>query len=139
MTEVAPLMGGKIERFDEFMSRSVAERPAGFDETMMRHLVRSYGSDHAVITGLAEQDPKLGERIPGSAEVARAEIVHAVRQESALHLEDVVLRRTDLGTLGHPGKPALDACAEIMGSELAWDAARRQREIETVDDRYGFS
>lgn len=139
MTESTPLAGGKIERFDEFMSRSVAERPAGFDETMMRHLVRSYGSDHAVITDLAKQEPELGDRIPGSAEVAKAEIAHAVRQECAIHLEDVILRRTDLGTLGHPGKAALEACAEIMGSELDWDAARRQREIEAVEKRFVFS
>ena len=138
MTENTPLAGGKIERFDEFMTRSVAERPAGFDETMMRHLVRSYGSDHAVITGLAKRDPKLGDRIPRSPEVAKAEIVHAVRQESALHLEDVVLRRTDLGTLGHPGKDALDACAGIMAGELGWDAVRKQREIEAVEKRYVF-
>ena len=138
MTDSTPMAGGSIERFDEFMSRSVADRPAAFDETMMRHLVRSYGSDHAVITNMAKQDPTLVERIPGSAEVAKAEIVHAVRQESALHLDDVVLRRTDLGTLGHPGRAALDACAEIMAGELGWDAARRQREIEAVEDRYRF-
>ena len=138
LTENTPLAGGKIERFEEFMSRSVAERPAGFDETMMRHLVRSYGSDHAVITGLAKQDPKLCDRIPGSVEVVKAEVVHAVRQESALRLEDVVLRRTDLGTLGHPGKEALNVCAEIMENELGWDAGRRRREIEGVEGRYRF-
>lgn len=138
MTENTPLAGGKIERFDEFMSRSVAERAPGFDEAMMRHLVRSYGSDLAAITGLAKQDPKLGDRIPGSAEVAKAEIVHAVRQESALHLEDVVLRRTDLGTLGYPGRNALNACADIMGNELRWDAACRQREVQAVEKRFEF-
>ncbi len=138
VTDSTPLAGGAIERFDEFMSRSIAERPAGFDEPMMRHLVRSYGSDVAVITDLAKQDPKLGERIPGSGEVARAEVVHAVRNECALRLEDVVLRRTDLGTLGHPGRPALDACADIMAGELGWDAGRRQREMDAVEDRYRF-
>ena len=138
VTETTPLAGGKIDRFDEFMSRSVAERPAGFDEPMMRHLVRSYGSDVAVVTDLAKQDPKLGERIPGSGEVARAEVVHAVRNECALHLEDVVLRRTDLGTLGHPGRVALDACADIMAGELGWDAGRRQQEMGAVEDRYRF-
>ncbi len=138
VTESKPLAGGKIDRFDEFVSRSVAERPAGFDEPMMRHLVRSYGSDHTVITDLTRKDPSLSGLLPGSAEVARAEVVHAVREESALKLEDVVLRRTDLGTLGHPGVEALHACAEIMGGELGWDNARKQREIDAVEARYVF-
>jgi glycerol-3-phosphate dehydrogenase len=85
-----------------------------------------------------KQDSKLGERIPGSTEVVKAEVVHAVRQESALHLEDVVWRRTDLGTLGHPGADALNVCAEIMGNELGWDTGFRRREIEVVERKYRF-
>jgi glycerol-3-phosphate dehydrogenase len=38
---------------------------------------------------------------PGSAVLA-GEILHAVRSEMAVHLDDVVLRRTDLGTTGEP-------------------------------------
>jgi glycerol-3-phosphate dehydrogenase len=139
MTEKTPLAGGNIERFDEFMNRAIAGRPAGFDEQMMRHLVRSYGSDYAVITGLVQQDPKLGERIPGSVEIVKAEVVHAVRQESALHLEDVILRRTDLGTLGYPGAKALQACADLVAAELGWSDAVKQREINAIENRFCFA
>ena len=65
-----------------------------------------------------------------------AEILHAVREEMALSLADIVLRRTPLGTFGHPGRAALEACATIAGVELAWDAARRAREIDLVDAEY---
>jgi glycerol-3-phosphate dehydrogenase len=137
-TAITPLAGGKIERFDDFIRRAVRQPPAGFDETMTRHLVRSYGSSLGAITDLAKSDPKLSEKIPGSPEVAKAEVVHAVRQECALHLEDVVLRRTDIGTLGHPGKAALETCADIMASELGWSASSRDREIAVVEKRFEF-
>jgi len=104
----------------------------------MRHLARSYGSSCSMIADMARVDAKMGELIPGSSEVIRAEVVHAVRRECAFHLADVVLRRTDLGTLGHPGRAALTACADIMGAELNWDAATKRREIEAVEKRYQF-
>jgi glycerol-3-phosphate dehydrogenase len=44
----------------------------------------------------------------------------------------VVFRRTDLGTAGHPGEPALRGCAALMAAELGWDASRVQRELAEV-------
>ena len=49
---------------------------------------------------------------PGSA-VTAAEIVHVIREEMALHLTDIVLRRTAIGAAGHPGAELLAACARI--------------------------
>jgi len=83
-------------------------------------------------------DPKMGELIGGSDEVTRAEVVHAVREECAIHLPDVVIRRTDLGTLGNPGPVALKACADIVGEELGWDTATRAEEIQAAEDCYKF-
>ena len=54
----------------------------------------------------------------GSSSVRAAEVVHAVRDEMALKLTDVVLRRTQLGTEEHPGESALKECADLMGLEL---------------------
>lgn len=132
-TESTPLTGGKIGRFDDFLRDAIRKAPAGLDEPVIRHLVHNYGSAYENIL-------KTGGRecLPGSNEVLQAEVVHAVREECALHLADVVFRRTDLGTKGHPGKEALQTCADLMGAELKWDAATKQREIEAVEERYRF-
>ena len=58
--------------------------------------------------------------------------MHAVRQEMAMKLGDVVYRRTDLGTGDFPGEDALRNCADLMASELGWDEARIQREMDDV-------
>ena len=75
----------------------------------------------------AGRDPALGNTV-GSSSVLRAEVVHAVRDEMALTLADVALRRTDLATGGHPGDAALDDCAALAAAELGWDDGRRAEE-----------
>jgi glycerol-3-phosphate dehydrogenase len=52
----------------------------------------------------------------------------------ARKLGDVVFRRTDLGTGGHPGDDALRTCADLMADELGWDGRRIRCELEAVRD-----
>jgi glycerol-3-phosphate dehydrogenase len=137
-TATTPLFGGNIDRFDRFLDEAVRKPMPGLDAVSMRHLACTYGSAMEIIGEWVTAEPALGAKIPGSAEVVKAEVVYAVREECALHLEDVILRRTDMGTLGHPGAAALNACADILAAELGWSAEARQREIAAVEKRYDF-
>jgi glycerol-3-phosphate dehydrogenase len=60
---------------------------------------------------------------------AEADVGRAVRDEWACRLEDVVVRRTELGSAGCPPRAALERCAVAMARELGWDEARRESEI----------
>jgi glycerol-3-phosphate dehydrogenase len=132
----AALAGGAIERFDEFLYEQVGKKPYGLDAEVITHLVRNYGSSYEQVLELLEEDARLGEKVPGSEEVILAEVLHAVRREAARKLADVVLRRTDLGSAGSPGKEALKACAEVMAAEMGWDKNRVEREIQEVEEVY---
>ena len=66
------------------------------------------------------------------------EVEHAVQSEMALTLDDLLFRRTGLGTIGHPGEAVVARCADLMGALLGWDAAERARQIEIVADRYAY-
>jgi len=138
-TAHTPLAGGDISRMRAFTDEAVREAGNAADATVVTHLVRNYGTQYERILALMAADEALAVTVAGSAEVPRAEIVHAVREESARRLTDVVLRRTDLGTLGHPGGVALADCADLMAAELAWDPARRGAEIASVERLYDFS
>ncbi|HZW37247.1 MAG TPA: glycerol-3-phosphate dehydrogenase C-terminal domain-containing protein, partial [Candidatus Deferrimicrobiaceae bacterium] len=81
------------------------------------------------------ENPELAQRV-GNSTVLKAEVVHAVREEMAAALGDVVFRRTDLGTGGYPGEEALRACAGLMASELGWDGNRVRGEIEEVKKEF---
>ena len=59
-------------------------------------------------------------------------MIYAVRREMAQTLEDVVFRRTGIGTLGDPGADAIARIAAIMAAELHWTADETARQIETV-------
>jgi len=48
----------------------------------------------------------------------------------AVRLQDVVFRRTDLGTAGRAGSAALAAAADLMADELRWSATHRQMELD---------
>lgn len=107
-----------------------------FPEAVMRHLARNYGSESSRILGYAAQAPELARTVAGSQEVLRAELLHGIREEMAQSLGDLVFRRTDLGTTGHPGRESLDDCAGIAAAEFGWDGPRISREIEAVERSY---
>ncbi|NQT24446.1 glycerol-3-phosphate dehydrogenase/oxidase [candidate division KSB1 bacterium] len=135
-TADTPIYGGEIYDFNEYMSDVLQILPKSMDESVLRRLVRCYGSEHKTILSLTDTQLDWREKISGSNEVIKAEIVHAVRNEMAMTLSDVIQRRTDIGSGEKPAKSALKACAEVMGSELGWDSQRINEEIQAVEEIY---
>lgn len=131
------LRGGKISQFDDFLTKVLSWSDVKLHERVLRHLVYNYGSDYKEIVGVKE-DPAWLETLPGSEAVLRTEVRHAVREEMAVRLSDVVMRRTDLGSGGHPGKEAVAACADIMAGLLDWNENRKRKEIGDVDACYAI-
>ena len=76
-------------------------------------------------------DASLGKPIDPTLPYLRAEVVHAVRFEAALHLEDVLTRRTRLSVESRDrGTASALAVAELMASELNWDQGRIDTEVD---------
>jgi glycerol-3-phosphate dehydrogenase len=117
---VTPLVGGDFESAAD-LSRSVGKP----------HLASNYGTLSKDVLALSDPAP-----LCDSSPVTGAEVRYAVREEMALDLASVVLRRTELGSAGHPGKAALDRAAAIAGEELSWSEERKRAEIRAVEDFY---
>lgn len=130
-TATTPVYGGQIEDFDQFSQGVIQQRPHSLPAEVVRSLLRNYGSAYGEVLKYADELPGLAEKM-GQSNVIKAEVVHAVRDEMAQTLSDVVFRRTDLGTAGHPGEEALQACAALMAGELEWDPGRLERELDEV-------
>jgi len=77
-------------------------------------------------------------RLCPERETLEIEIYYGVRHEMAITLDDVLFRRTGLGTIGHPGDGAVARCADLMGDMLDWDDAEKERQIAVVQRRYDF-
>src|SRR6185436_1405516 len=103
---------------------------------IIRHLNAIYGDRSAAIARLmAERSDWRMPLVPGRPNVG-AEIIHAIRHEMACTLADIVIRRSELGATGHPGREIVHAAAAIAAEELGWDDDRRHREIAAVDQVY---
>jgi glycerol-3-phosphate dehydrogenase len=87
-----------------------------------------YGSRLPEMLSEANNRPELRATIGDGGDIA-AQIVFAIREEMALHLSDVVMRRTCIGQVGVPSPATLDTASRIMAAELGWTEERRNREI----------
>jgi glycerol-3-phosphate dehydrogenase len=131
-TDRQPLPGGDIPDCQAFLEQTRIQAPAPLTPEVMDHLAYNYGRETGALLALGKERPGLLTPLAPSTPVIGAEILHAVREEMAMTLSDVVLRRTDLGSAGCPAADALEACSRIMADECRWDEARRQAEIEKL-------
>ena len=103
---------------------------------IIRHITGIYGDRCAAIVRLmAERSDWRMPLVPGRPMIG-AEVIHAIRAEMACTLADIVIRRTELGAMGHPGAEIVEACATIAAEEFGWDGDRRDREIAAVNGFY---
>ena len=85
------------------------------------------------LTAERKLDNGAAEPPPGDAAgLGREDIVRAVRQEMAVKLSDVVLRRAGFGVAPAPARATVEAAARVMAAELGWDAFREGEEIQGV-------
>jgi len=129
-THVVPLFGGDIGAFREELDDARTRYGELHAETIPG-LVRNHGSEHKRVLAYMDQNPGWSETLDGSA-VLKAQVVTAVRDEMARKLADVVFRRTELGSGGDPGRPAIEQCAQLVAAELEWNEERTAAEIEEV-------
>jgi glycerol-3-phosphate dehydrogenase len=134
-TDRTPIFGGALESVRSLRAEVASAWP-GQEDDVVDAICRCYGAAHATVLARAEALPGGAVRLPGS-HVLAAEVVHAIREEAALHLDDVVLRRTELGLLGPPPAPALDAASRIMAAELGWSEPRRLAERDRASRASG--
>jgi len=68
-----------------------------------------------------------------ASQTLHGQIVHAIRNEMARSLEDVVLRRLSIAQTGHPGIDLLRTCADVVAGELNIPAQDIQKQVNALD------
>jgi glycerol-3-phosphate dehydrogenase len=104
----------------------------------IRHLLDRYGSRIHELLALAA-DAEIGEDgrsvllqpIPGAPTYLMVEALYAVTHEAALHLEDVLARRTRISIeTEHRGTESAGAVAALIAPVLGWSAADVAAEVD---------
>jgi glycerol-3-phosphate dehydrogenase len=129
---VTPLPGGVLPDFDAAVEDASRRHAAPLPADVLFHLVAAYGTRAGAILRIAETRTECQARLSADSPVIGAELVHAARNELVVTLADAVVRRTPLGALGYPGDEAARQAADLVGDELAWDAARKADEVEAL-------
>ena len=105
------------------------------DRDVIEHLTGWYGTEASDVIRTAAETNEL-DRLSPDSPVLSGEIVYAAHFADAKRLSDVVLRRTPLGSAGHPGRPALERAAEVIGRVHGWTQDQQEAEIQVVERRY---
>ena len=111
--------------------RADLARRHGMSVGAVEHLLERYGTLTIHLLAMIGADPLLAAPLAGAPEYLAAEVAYAAHAEGALHLDDVLTRRTRISfETPDRGTTSAEHAAEIMGQVLGWDAAVRAREVE---------
>ena len=118
-----PLAGGDISDFTSLQASARREVGQAVPSRTLEAWLRNHGTDYRSLAMLATTATQAV-ALTGTDTVV-AEVTYAVQQEMAVRADDVILRRTNLGSGSHPGEPAVAEVTHCMQALLGWTDAQR--------------
>ena len=129
VTDQVPLLGADGLAAVQPAAGRLAE-DYGVTRAAVEHLLGRYGTLAEEVLDLIRADAGLARPLAAGHPYLRAEVAYAVTHENALHVEDVLMRRTRLFIeSADAGAGAAAEVSAIMGRLLGW--SRRRRAAET--------
>ncbi|HYO33473.1 MAG TPA: glycerol-3-phosphate dehydrogenase C-terminal domain-containing protein, partial [Nocardioidaceae bacterium] len=135
VTEHIPLLGAEGYHAMVNSIEKLAERWQ-LPVWRMQRLLDRYGSLTDELLTLASEDPSLLEPLAGAEEYLRVEIAYAASHEGAMHLDDILARRTRI-SIETPdrGTESADSTARLVAPYLGWDEERIANEVQAYSAR----
>jgi len=102
----------------------------GLSRDTLETLVTTYGRGYHRVIEMAGKVAGGGERLcPANPDIV-AQLHLAVQDELAVSLQDVLLRRTGIGTSACQGLDCAESIADRMAALLGWRPRRREAELD---------
>jgi glycerol-3-phosphate dehydrogenase len=134
-TDETPLVGAAGYRA-RWNQRARLVSASGLDLARVERLLDRYGDRIDDLVALIESRPELARPLEAAPEYLGVEVVYACSHEGALHLDDVLARRTRIiFETRHRGVRCAAEVASLMAGVLGWNAARVEAEVEAVRRR----
>lgn len=132
-TRELPIGGGRSFPADAAArSRWIKEaaQKTGGSPARAATLLDRYGTTARAILAyeMAHPAPPLSD----APDYTLAELDWIARNESVVHLEDLVMRRTALAITGRLSRRDLERIADVAAAALGWEPAQRQTELEAT-------
>jgi len=129
-TAATPLPGVAGVSFKSYRRNIVQPaNAAGIQERSAYRLADLYGTKADDIVALAMARPELATIVDPYSGAIAAEAVHAVREELADSLADILLRRTMIAYGPHAGVGPDEAVLAAAGKEIGWTKPRQKKEL----------
>jgi glycerol-3-phosphate dehydrogenase len=130
VTEDVPTLGA--EGYAALTNRREALATAsGLHVARIEHLLGRYGNRAEDVLEMLAEFPDLARPLPNADDYLEIEVRYAALAEGALHLDDVLTRRTRISIESFDrGLAAAERAVEIMGDALDWDTDRRHSELD---------
>ena len=128
------LVSCEIENMNNFLD-NIKAKYTDFKQNTIDYLGKNYGTECYNIFDIARENNEYKEVVNSDGEIL-AEVVYAVRNEMAISLSDILLRRTGIGTLGHPGKEIIEKVAKLTKTLLNWDDDRYDFELKQAEKKF---
>ena len=134
-TEDIPMVGA-VGYAAMWNRRAALARESGLHVERIEKMLMRHGILITEILALVAEDASLGEPLPGGEDYLKAEIVYAASHEGALHLDDILARRTRLSIESFDRAiTASRPAAELVAPVLGWDEATVEDEVEHYRQR----
>ncbi len=141
-TRDLPIGGGHgYPRNDEEYAKQLEGLAAwtGLDKALLKTLFERYGARAEAVANFIKRSSDAP--LPSLPGYTRREIMFLAQHEKAVHLDDILLRRTMLAMLGLLTREAVEEIAAAMGESLGWDMERIHAEVgrtlRLLADRHG--
>ena len=105
-------------------------------DDIINHLLVNYGIETDTLLEYIRSKPQSAELIPGTQHHIAAEIHHAVTNEQALTLSDLLKRRLAIGDRAPPDPVTAQYCAQLMQQLLSWSDETLQAQISELYASY---
>ena len=129
-TEDVPLLGAEGYH-GLWNTRRLLAGSIGVGVGHTERLLGRYGSLIGELATLIADRPELAEPLDSAPGYLKVEAVYAASHEGALHLDDILARRTRISIeTWDRGVGAAAEVAELVAPTLGWDAAAIEREVE---------
>ena len=103
----------------------------GLRTAHVEHLLNRYGSLIEELLDLIRDRADLKEQLASAPEYLKVEALYAVTHEGALHLDDILARRTRISIeTWDRGVSAAEEVAHLVAPALGWDGSTIEREID---------
>lgn len=129
ITHRLPLIGadGYHARWNQ---RHLLARQAGLPVARVEHLLNRYGSLADDLLEEIARRPELAAPLTGGEDYLAAEVVYGAGHEGAVHLADLLARRTRLAfEAPHHGLACAEEVARLAAGVLGWDDRRIAEEV----------